>query len=117
MIAWFIRHDPELALPTITIAEVAFGIAKIRPAERGTQLEQGLAVWRRRLADSIFGFTEDAALAYGEIMGSASRQGAPMSTADGMIAAITRVNGGRLATRNIRDFRTTGLELICPWDF
>jgi hypothetical protein len=28
-----------------------------------------------------------------------------------------RINGGRLATRNLPDFETTGLELICPWDF
>jgi predicted nucleic acid-binding protein len=40
-----------------------------------------------------------------------------MSTADGMIAAITRVNGGRLATRNVKDFETTGLDLISPWEF
>ena len=40
-----------------------------------------------------------------------------MSTPDGMIAAIAKVNGGRLATRNLPDFSTTGLELISPWDF
>jgi predicted nucleic acid-binding protein len=56
-------------------------------------------------------------LAYGEIMGAAKRRGRPMSTADGMIAAITRVNGGRLATRNLKDFEATGLALVSPWDF
>jgi predicted nucleic acid-binding protein len=50
-------------------------------------------------------------------MGAASRQGVGMSAPDGMIAAIARVNGGRLATRNLADFQTTGLELISPWDF
>jgi len=34
-----------------------------------------------------------------------------------MIAAIARINDGRLATRNVADFETTGLELIYPWDF
>jgi predicted nucleic acid-binding protein len=34
-----------------------------------------------------------------------------------MIAAIARVNGGRLATRNLMDFQTTGLDLISPWEF
>jgi len=34
-----------------------------------------------------------------------------------MIAAISRVNGGRLATRSLADFQTTGLELMSPWDF
>ena len=53
----------------------------------------------------------------GEIMGEARRKGAGMSAPDGMIAAIARVNGGRLATRNLDDFRTTGLELMSPWAF
>ncbi|WP_417427079.1 type II toxin-antitoxin system VapC family toxin [Hoeflea sp.] len=117
VITWLTRHDAELALPTVTIAEIAFGIQKIRPDQRADRLEQGLKHWRRRFADRIFGLTEEAALAYGEIMGSAVRQGRGMSAPDGMIAAITRVNGGRLATRNLLDFETTGLDLISPWDF
>ena len=115
--AWLIRYDADLALPTVTIAEIAFGIAKIRPEQRAARLEQKLIDLRHRFADRIFGFTEDAALAYGEIMGEASRQGGGMSAPDGMIAAIAKVNGGRLATRNLNDFRTTGLNLISPWDF
>ncbi len=115
VIAWLLRHDAELALPTVTIAEIAFGIEEVRPDQRAGRLEQGLSDWRRRFADRIFGFTEDAALAYGEIMGRAARLGRPMSAPDGMIAAITRINGGRLATRNLTDFATTGLDLVSPW--
>lgn len=117
VIAWLVRYDAELALPTVMIAELAFGIEKIRPDQRAARLEQGLADWRHRFADRIFGLTEEAALAYGEIMGAASRQGLGMSAPDGMIAAIARVNGARLATRNLTDFRTTGLELMSPWEF
>jgi predicted nucleic acid-binding protein len=117
VIAWLVRHDGELALPTVTIAEIAFRIQKILPDRRATRLEQGLSDWRHRFADRIFGLTEQAALAYGDIMGAASRQGLGMSAPDGMIAAIARVHGGRLATRNLADFQTTGLELISPWDF
>ncbi len=117
VMAWLVRHDAELALPTVTIAEIAFGIQKIRPDQRADRLEQGLSDWRRRFADRIFGLTEEAALAYGEIMGSTVLQGRGMSVPDGMIAAIARINGGRLATRNLADFQTTGLELISPWDF
>lgn len=117
MIAWLVRHDAELALPTVTIAEIAFGIQKIRPDQRAQRLEQGLSEWRRRFADRIFGLTEEAALAYGEIMGAASRRGRGMTAPDGMIAAIAKINGGRLATRNLADFQATGLELVSPWDF
>lgn len=117
VLAWLVRNDAELALPTVTIAEIAFGIQKIRPDERADRLEQGLSRWRHRFADRIFGLTEEAALAYGEIMGAATRQGRGMSAPDGMIAAIARVNGGRLATRNLNDFSATSLDLISPWDF
>ncbi|MBW9065511.1 type II toxin-antitoxin system VapC family toxin [Rhizobium herbae] len=117
VISWLVRYDAELALSTVAIAEIAFGIQKIMPDQRALRLEQGLTDWRRRFADRIFGFTEEAALAYGDIMGTASRQGMGMSAPDGMIAAIARVNGGRLATRNLADFRTTGLDLVSPFDF
>jgi predicted nucleic acid-binding protein len=40
-----------------------------------------------------------------------------MSAPDGMIAAIVRVNGGRLATRNLSEFSTAGLDLVSPSDF
>jgi len=117
VIAWLVRHDAELALSTVTIAEIAYGIQKIKPDQRADRLERGLEDWRRRFADRIFGLTEEAALAYGELMGAAVRQGRAMSAPDGMIAAIARVNGGRLATCNLTDFETTGLDLISPWDF
>jgi predicted nucleic acid-binding protein len=87
------------------------------PISEANASNSGLSDWRRRFADRIFGLTEEAALAYGDIMGLAARQGRGLSAPDGMIAAIARVNGGRLATRNLGDFATTGLELISSWQF
>ncbi|BAT59197.1 toxin FitB [Variibacter gotjawalensis] len=113
---WLARRDAELALPTIVIAEIAFGIFRLPAAQRSPSHEQKLSDWRNHFRNRIFGFTEEAALAYGELMGRAKRQGVQMSTADGMIAAIALANGGRLATRNVDDFRATGLQLVSPWD-
>ncbi|MER9068885.1 PIN domain-containing protein [Mesorhizobium sp. M0902] len=115
VIAWLIRYDAELALPTVTIAELAFRIQKIRPGS--TCRTAGARVGGLAPAFRIFGLTEEAALVYGEIMGAAARQGRGMSAPDGMIAAIARVNGGRLATRNLTDFETAGLVLTSPWEF
>ena len=117
VVAWLAKHDAEIALPGMTIAEIAYGIEKIRPDQRAARLDRGLLAWRLRFAGRIFGFGEDAALAYGAIMGVAARAGRPMSAPDGMIAAIAFANGGRLATRNVGDFQTTSLELINPWSF
>ncbi|SIQ86011.1 hypothetical protein SAMN05880590_10835 [Rhizobium sp. RU35A] len=117
VIAWLVRHDAEIALSSVVIGEIAYGIAKIRPDQRAERLEQGLTDWRRRFADRIFAFTEETALIYGLLMGEAARQGRGMSAPDGMIAAIARAHGGRLATRNTGDFLTCGLDLVNPWDF
>ena len=115
VMAWLERHDAELAIPTVAIAEIAFGIQKIRPAERADRLERTLADWRRRFSTRLFGLTEEAALAYGDLMATSVMRGRRMSVQDGMIAAIAMVNGGRLATRNLRDFETTTLDLVSPW--
>lgn len=40
--------------------------------------------------------------------------GRPITVADAQIAAICRVHRATLATRNIKDFHDTGIELIAP---
>ena len=115
VLRWLEKHDAELSLSTVVIAELAFGIAKIRPDERAQRLADGLDAWRSRFAGRVFAFTEEAALAYGELMGEAARRGRPMSAPDGMIAAIVRVHSAPLATRNVADFRETGVMLVDPW--
>jgi predicted nucleic acid-binding protein len=115
VLRWLERHDAELALNTVVIAELAFGIEKIRPDQRARRLSAGLDEWRRRFAGRIFSFTEEAALAYGEIMGLAVRGGRLMSAQDGMIAAIARIHDAPLATRNRSDFEIAQIGVIDPW--
>ena len=43
--------------------------------------------------------------------------GNTISFADCAIAAIARTHGFTVATRNVRDFRGTGVEVINPWTF
>lgn len=48
-------------------------------------------------------------------MGEAARTGSPLSAPDGRIAAIARAHLASLATRNVVDFRETGVVLVDPW--
>ncbi|WP_290653453.1 type II toxin-antitoxin system VapC family toxin [Aquisalimonas sp.] len=115
VIDWLIAHDAELALPAVALAELAYGIERVRPHNRAKRLARGLVAWRDRLKGRIFSFGEAAAMHYGELMGEAARNGLPMSIPDGMIAATARVHAASLATRNVADFRDTELDLINPW--
>jgi predicted nucleic acid-binding protein len=38
-----------------------------------------------------------------------------MALPDALIAAIAQANGCALATRKLKDFTSTGLELVNPW--
>ena len=113
---WLAMNDDSLAIPTVTIAEIAYGIAKIRPDERSDLLQSGLDAWRQRFTGRIFALTEQAAMVYGEIMGDAQRAGTALSVPDGMIASIAIVNEGRLATRNTHDFTNVAVDLVNPWE-
>jgi toxin FitB len=39
----------------------------------------------------------------------------PFDGFDAQIAAICRAHGAALATRNLKDFQQTGVQLIDPW--
>ena len=117
VVEWLIAHDTELALPSIVVAELAYGIARIRPDQRAERLERGLQSWRARFRDRIHAFSEEDALAYGRLMGERSLSGHPMSIPDGMIAAMARTRAASVATRNVEDFRGLQVELVNPWAF
>lgn len=116
VVDWLVRHDAELALSSVVIAELAFGINKLPPDQRAHRLTAGLDAWRQRFGGRVFAFTEECALVYGTLMGAAVRRGRPMSAQDGMIAAIAITHGSKLATRNVADFDGTSVDLMDPWD-
>lgn len=42
--------------------------------------------------------------------------GRPISHADAQIAAIAKVRGAKLATRDVADFEDCGLDIVDPWN-
>jgi predicted nucleic acid-binding protein len=42
--------------------------------------------------------------------------GRPVEMRDIMISGIALAHGARLATRNIRDFEHSGLDIVNPWE-
>jgi predicted nucleic acid-binding protein len=105
-----------LFLTTITMAEIYYGLRIMPQGRRRLQLEQG---FERLLAEAFAGrvltFEEAAARHYGEVMGRRREIGRPLSVPDGQIAAIARVNGYVVATRNVRDFVDCGVEVVNPF--
>jgi predicted nucleic acid-binding protein len=104
-----------LVLPTIAVAAMAFGIEKLAEGRRREELLDALRRLVVEFADRLFDFNVRAAWAYGRILATARRTGRPMTVPDALIAAIAVANGCALATRNVKDFAATGLDLVDPW--
>jgi hypothetical protein len=115
VVSWVRRSAAALAVPTIAIAEMAYGIEKLVEGRRRQDLLAALQRLVTEFADRLFDFNVKSAWAYGGILASARRAGRPMTVPDAAIAAIAKANGCALATRNARDFATAGLEIINPW--
>jgi len=64
----------------------------------------------------LLDFDERAANIYGNVMGEAKLTGHPMSIPDGQIAAIALTHGFAVVTRNIKDFKYSGVMLINPFE-
>ena len=106
----------ELFVSAITEAEVRTGIAILPAGAR----RQGLADAAERTLGGLFAgrvlpFDSGAARAYADIAATTRAAGRPISQSDCQIAAIARSRGMAVATRNVRDFSETGVELIDPW--
>lgn len=115
VVRWMRHSTAALAVPTIAVAEMAFGIEKLVHGRRRAELLEALRRLLVVFADRLFDFNSRAAWAYGRILADARRAGQPMTVPDAAIAATAKANGCALATRNVKDFGTTGLELIDPW--
>jgi predicted nucleic acid-binding protein len=116
VVEWLDSHDTaELWLTVMTVAELQAGIAKLLPGEKRDRLSQNIAATLSEFSGRILPFGEDAAFIYGDLIGPLLATKTRFAIMDYQIAAITLQHVGRLATRNTKDFATTGVALINPW--
>lgn len=64
----------------------------------------------------VAGLDESAAYNYGKIMSYRKKLGRPISIPNGQTAAIATTHNAVVATRNVRDFTNSGLQLINPFN-
>jgi toxin FitB len=118
VLRWFSNQAAEdLHVTAMTMAEILYGIELISPGRRRDPLRAGVEkMFGGVLADHILAFEDRAARAFSQIASSRRRQGKPISAFDAQIAAIARVHGATLATRNPYVFEGCGVRLVNPWE-
>ncbi|HYV14584.1 MAG TPA: type II toxin-antitoxin system VapC family toxin [Conexibacter sp.] len=117
VVGWVDEQDASaLAITAVTVAELLYGVARLADGARKTELATAVdALVREDFAGRVLPFDAAAATHYADLVAERERQGRPISTADGQIAAICRLRASTLATRNVRDFDETGITVVDPW--
>lgn len=120
VVAWFARQQlSELYLTVVSEAELLYGIERMPEGRRRDRVAEGdEKLIEENLNGRVLLFDRAAARAYAEIYVARERAGRPFGEnfhQDCMIAAIARVHGASVATRNVSDFENCGIEVVNPW--
>lgn len=115
VVAWLDSNEPMLALSTITLAELRYGVARLPDGKRKSSLLRFWEATRDRFRGRIFAFDERAAEIYGDMAAEAEKRGQRLNIADAQIAATALVHRMSVATRDISDFKASGVTVVSPW--
>lgn len=110
---WLARTDDvDLYICELTFAELWYGIHKLAPGRKRTELEtwveDGLYM---QFFNQVLFLNLASARRYGEIVARAEKSGFQPGAIDAMIAAIAVENDMPIATLNRKDFERLGVPL------
>jgi len=109
------RAAGELYTTAITVAEIRYGLDRLAGGRRKDRLRAAADEVFAAFSEYVLPFDADAAVHYARIARRHDEAGLPIGGFDAQIAAICRARGAALATRNVKDFLETGVEVIDPW--
>lgn len=113
---WIGTQAPEgLCTTAVTVAEIRYGLERLADGRRKQSLLVAATEIFAAFGDYIQPFDVGAATWYATIVAHRDQLGLPIDGFDAQIASICRSGAAVLATRNTKDFRETGIDVIDPW--
>jgi predicted nucleic acid-binding protein len=111
------KPEMEVWISAVTVAEIRFGLILLPEGRRKALLiDLAEQMFQEDFGEQCLPFDCDAAIEYAQIVAKKNQEGHPISVEDAQIAAVARISGLTLATRNTKDFSgIEGLALVNPW--
>ena len=116
-IAWLREHEAGLYTSAVVIGELAWGIQRLAAGRKRTEL----AAWLHdkvipRFDARILRFDTRVAVEWGTLQASLESRGRRMPRRDSAIAATARRHALTIATRNVKDYKHAGVDVVNPFD-
>lgn len=117
VVDWIESLTGDVAITSVTLAELLAGVRRLPDGRRKEELTRRIdaALGPYRGSRALLPFDDLAADRYADVLVARESAGAPISTADAQIAAICLAHRATCATRNVKDFAHTGVDLLDPW--
>lgn len=117
VVEWLASLTGDVAITSVTLAELLAGVGRLPDGRRKDELMRRIdsAVEPYRGSRAVLPFGDRAAGHYADVLVTREAAGAPISTADAQIAAICLAHDATCATRDVKDFANTGVDLVDPW--
>jgi predicted nucleic acid-binding protein len=116
--AWLDAADDEqLFLSVVTLGEILKGLTILPDGKRRDQIENWLENTLRPWFEGRV-LPVDVAIAerWGMLAGQCHLKGMPLNMTDGLIAATALEHDLTVVTRNVKDFKGLGVQVLNPWD-
>ena len=111
---WIEAHEGDIVIDAVVLGEIWDGIVGLPDGRKKRDLE----MWFSRLRGSVIclPWTDETAVAWGELRQVVRRRGFTVGLKDTMIAATAKLHGLTVATRNVDDFKRCGVAVVNPFE-
>lgn len=114
---WLAMQDGlKVYFASVGEAELRHGLALLPKGKKRENLTKAIEdILEQDFCGRILSFDRLAARSYADVAAERRMVGNPISQFDCQIAAIVRIHGASIATRNTDDFKGCGITVINPW--
>jgi len=111
---WLVVNESELAVDPIILGEIQIGILVLPKGAKRQRLERWFEDGVRKIL--CLPWDANTAMRWARLVADLRTAGKAMSVKDSMIAATALVHDLTMVTRNERDFKSTGLNVVNPFE-
>lgn len=113
VVDWLRRHEREIAIDSIILGELRFGIDLLPSGGRRKRLEAWFESGVGRI--TCLDWTADTGLRWAKLLAEMRSAGTAMPIKDSLIAVTALAHGLTVVTRNVTDFRKAKVNVLNPF--